>query len=450
MPESKPPDGHPMDVIAEQFNPPAASPQGPTEVSIDVADDPQAAPLSTRQAKVQAIAEPFSLSLQRIAAPAFFVDRHLRFRWMAPDGSDPFSLALQSATAADDTGHIFKLLANRIVQESITDWQTLFTFIYTILRQNSGKEGFADDADRLCALDHGDRVTDVADCWGTLPFTVESCLLDDVLQDIPWRLYGLVLEQGALFILRQDPWHRRPDAGPVANRGESAAGVKPPTVCVLAAQLDESHRISDAMLPDGFLEWMKRVWDAADGVAATFGGVRSGRAGSRVFYEFKEIMATESIFKAIRCATRLNGRMQQLEKQFLAQGEWADDIRLNIGISHGDDSPADGTPSHDMVNMIPGGAADQASQLAGVATAGEIWITKRTAAGLAAHHIRQVVLGIDHQGRFLRNRFARLNDLPQFRHTGRPAPETGMLSIARIVGIEPPGANQPTPSEVPS
>jgi hypothetical protein len=72
--------------------------------------------------------------------------------------------------------------------------------------------------------------------------------------------------------------------------------------------------------------------------------------------------------------------------------------------------------------MIPGGAFDQSSQLSAVSrTKGDIWITRNAVAQLPKKLIDQVVLGIDRQGRFFRNFFTRLSDLPQGSRT-RSAP----------------------------
>ncbi len=67
---------------------------------------------------------------------------------------------------------------------------------------------------------------------------------------------------------------------------------------------------------------------------------------------------------------------------------------------------------------------------------------------MRVHPTDQVVVGIDRQGRFLRNFFTRLSDLPQAAGAVQPHPDLGTLSIARILTIEKPGPEQPATSEV--
>jgi class 3 adenylate cyclase len=312
-------------------------------------------------------------------------------------------------------------------------------------------DGGVDEASGpISDMDRTDRTDAVLDSRGTLPLTMESCQLGDGADETPWRLFGLGCEQGTLFILRQDPWQRKPAFGPDENDVDPSSHAAHRTTCVLVAQLNDSHRISDAMLPDGFRDWVNRVWEASDDVAKAFAGTRSGVSGSRIYYVFREGEVSASIFKAICCATQMNHRMQALEKRLLEQGEWAGDIRLNIGINHGEYLSADENAADSLPHMIPGDAFDQASLLAGMASAGEIWISKGTAASLSASHIHQVVLGVEHQGTFLRNRFVRLTVLPRFGHRGHSASDTASLSAAKVIKVEHPGTDLPVTNEVQS
>ncbi|MBC2712705.1 MAG: hypothetical protein HGJ94_17470 [Desulfosarcina sp.] len=66
----------------------------------------------------------------------------------------------------------------------------------------------------------------------------------------------------------------------------------------------------------------------------------------------------------------------------------------------------------------------------------EIWITKNAVAQLPKKLMDQVVLGVDRQGRFFRNFFTRLSDLPQGTGPSQSKPDLGTLTIARVVRIE--------------
>jgi hypothetical protein len=119
-----------------------------------------------------------------------------------------------------------------------------------------------------------------------------------------------------------------------------------------------------------------------------------------------------------------------------------------MGISHGTDELTTSVPTECMESTMPGGTLDQSSQLSAVAGKGEIWITRNAVAQLPRKLIDQVVVGIDRQGRFFRNFFTRLSDLPQAAGPGQPQPDLGTLSIARILTIEKQGPAQPVTSEV--
>jgi len=137
-----------------------------------------------------------------------------------------------------------------------------------------------------------------------------------------------------------------------------------------------------------------------------------------------------------------------MEDKLKAKEGWADEIRMNMGISHGTDELTTLSTTGCMESTIPGGTFDQSTHLSAVAGKGEIWITRNAVAQLPRKLIDQVVVGIDREGRFLRNFFTRLSDLPQATGTGQPHPDLGTLSIARIITIEKPGSELPAPNEV--
>ena len=220
------------------------------------------------------------------------------------------------------------------------------------------------------------------------------------------------------------------------------------TICILSARLNDSHRIADTMLPEVFFDLMNRIGNDVDGLARSFGGRRTGLSGAQIDYMFAESVGRNPIFSAICCATRLNRQMLATEEKLKAQHGWADEIRMNIGISHGTVDLTAAAPAGYMESMVPGGASDQSSRLSAVAGKGEIWITKNAVAHLPKRLIDQVVVGVDRQERFFRNFFTRLSDLPQVTGSGQPRPNLESLSIARILSVETQGSDQQATKEV--
>ena len=173
-----------------------------------------------------------------------------------------------------------------------------------------------------------------------------------------------------------------------------------------------------------------------------------GSSGAGIQYVFTESAGRNPIFSAICCATRLNHRMQSLQAALTAKQGWADDICLNMGISHGSDEATTREPAGSMEIMIPGGASDQAALLSAIAEKGEIWVTRQAVGQLPKKHIDQVVLGVDRQGQFLRNFFIRMSDLRRDTGTSHQNVDLNTLSIARIVDIEHQGPDKPISREV--
>jgi class 3 adenylate cyclase len=412
---------------ADETRRPAAPPQPPQASSLGR----QASPSG------QAGVGPWSLSPQQIDPPAFFVDRDLTLRWIAPSADDPLSQALSAALTSSATGPVFDLLLRPSIKSTVCDWQRFFSFVYTLLRPFSAPET---EATRPAAPADG------AVAPGPIPasFGVASCLLaTDPKENLgPLRIFGLEFREGILFLLRRDHW--QDSAATAVEREPAAVGTdfaaERKTIGVLSLRLHHAHHLAEIMLPDLFFQLTRRIRDVIDGVAKPLGGVRSGGDGDRIHYLFSESAGRNPIFSAISCANRINGHLAALEEQLKTDQGWLGQIRMNMGISCGTDDPAKPHAGSSMELWIPGGALDQAVHLSAMATNGETWITKDAVARLPQKLINQIVLGVDRQGRFLRNFFSRLSDLQPDTAVSGVISEIGRLSVARIVEIE-----RPTP-----
>ncbi|MCB2149585.1 MAG: hypothetical protein KQI81_24100 [Deltaproteobacteria bacterium] len=461
MSEPNGPSGHPMDQIAEQFKasakPEPDQPRLETLRSVASPDDPSEppdinAPETKSSLPAPAIFGPLSLSPDQIEAPSFFVDKKLTVVWMGPGGTDAFSQALALELKSTSTRNIFDLLLRPAIKDSIADWQSFFSFVYIMLRRSTAKDTF-DRETVFISRDHIPSTDDETAFNAVIhPFLVDSCIIgrNDEATESPLRIFGLEFKEGTLFLLRQDLWHA---AVPADVESDTSVGDIGPVdekkaICVLSARLNDSHRIADTMLPEIFFKLMHRIWDEGDSVVRSFGGRRAGCSGAQIDYLFTKNAGRNPIFSAICCATRMNRQMQAMEEKLKAQEGWADEIRMNMGISHGTDEVTTPDPVGCMESTIPGGTFDQSSRLCAVARKGEIWITKNAVAQLPKKLIDQVVVGIDRQGRFFRNFFTRLSDLPQGVEQGQSRSDLGTLTIARILTLEKQRPDQPINSEV--
>ena len=461
MSEHNGPSGHPMDEIAEQFKAPdkPAQNQRPSDIVSSVEPSDNRFGLAgandsegESSLSAQATFGPLSLSPDQIEAPSFFVDKKLSVLWMNPGGTDAFSHALAQELGSTPSGNIFDLLLSPAIKDSITDWQALFSFIYILLRRSTAKDTF-DRGTVFISRNHLPTTDDETALTPVIhPFLIDSCIIGqkEVTPPSPLRIFGLEFKEGTLFLLRQDLWQTAVTAH---TETESAVndigpGDEKEAICILSVRLNDSHRIADTMLPEVFFKLMHRIWDEGDGVVRSFGGKRAGCSGAQIDYLFTKNAGRSPIFSAICCATRMNRQMIVMEEKLKAQQGWANEIRMNMGISHGTDELTTSVPTGCMESSIPGGTFDQSSHLSALAGKGEIWITRNAVSQLPRKLIDQVVVGIDRQGRFLRNFFTRLSDLPQAAGAVQPHPDLGTLSIARILTIEKPGPEQPATSEV--
>ncbi len=449
--------GHPMNEIAKQVRASAGmSPERPA-----VETDGSAQPAQQGDSAAAAIGTspgtptpwiPLSISTDQIEAPAFFVDRDLSVQWMAPGGTDGFSRALDRELDSGATRNIFSLLLNPTIKAATGDWQTFFSLVYVTLRRSTPRDTFDTQTGFISRDQLPPSETRSRHDPDMRRFQVESRVLksDGTADQPPWRVFGLEFSQGTLFLLRQDPWissKRDPAGTTVSDKAIDRAETKA-SICMLTARLNDSQRIADSMLPEGFFKLMHLIWAATDDVAQSLGGHRAGGSGARIHYVFKADMGKNPVFSAICCAVRINRRMLALRRQLSTHQGWENEICMNMGISHGMDDAPPSDSGGCMAFRIPGGAFDQSSRLSAVAGQAEIWVTKDAVAQLPKKLIDQVVLGVDRQGRFMRNFFRRISNLANDSLPDRPTADLANLSVARIMRIEQQGPAQPEDNEV--
>ena len=447
MPENNGPGGHPMSKIAQRFETatdlfsrrqkkePSAQPV--TEPAVRTTDTSRQLPSQDSMTL-----NPLRLDPDQIEAPAFFVDRSLNIGWTSVGSDDDFLHALARELESSSDRNVFSLLLKPAVKDSLQEWQPFFSFVYVTLRRSTARNTFESGTDFI-AEDHLPGDDSPADSQsGDHRFQVDSRFVGTALGagSAPTRIFSLEFSEGTLFLLRRDRWIQEA-AGterPQASTSPMVDYDRKETICILSAVLNDSNRIADTMLADVFFKMMNRVWEESDDVAAALGGVRAGCNGARIQYLFKATAGRNPIFSAIWCATRMNRQMQMLQTKLKAEQGWADELCMNMGISHGESESSLKDTDNCMEFMIPGGALDQSARLAAIAGQGEVWITKNAISQLPKPLMDQVVLGIEREGEFIRNLFTRISDLPQTRVSETSHAEMGNLSATRIVKIEKP------------
>ena len=375
-----------------------------------------------------------SIDLDQIALPAFFVAGDLSVSCTASSNTETFCQTLAKELKSSSAPNIFDLLLRPTIKDTLCDWQTLFSFVYTMLQQSTEKDTFSMGTVFVPKMYIPVFENEYFDLPKSSHFHVESCTLDS---DPPMGIYGLQFKEGTLFVLHNNPLHCQFSKGiqlqSITDTME-ASDVKK-TFCVLSVRINDSHKISDAMLPDVFMEVINHVWSAADNAVRPFGGVRIGCIGPKVQYLFAESIGRNPIFSAICCATQLNDLMRTIEKKIKEKLGWMDVLRLNMGISHGTDDPAAPDIAETPEFMIPGGAPDQSSFLSDASAKGEIWITKNAVTQLPKKLMDRIVLGVDRDGRFLRNFFTQLSDPFKESAHKKMNHDFTTLFVARIIKV---------------
>jgi hypothetical protein len=197
--------------------------------------------------------------LGAMGAATFFVNHSLRIEWIKVDQSDRLSRAIAAEWTENGTGTIFDLLLHASLKELFYNWQPLFSFIYKFLKQSTPERTFNRVAPTLSigmvATDNAKATPPAAGKIGR----IDSCsfqLEDDNGKMQNKRLYGVVLTEGTVFVLNDEP---ETATGRQLADSKDKTGKTP--FSVISVRLDNSDSIVGTLLPEAYYQLIKRIWE---------------------------------------------------------------------------------------------------------------------------------------------------------------------------------------------
>ncbi len=239
---------------------------------------------------------------------------------------------------------------------------------------------------------------------------------------------GLRNESGELFYLEENRLSYVPKEKPT-KRDEISQSAKeseihdlfkshmpiPLTFSILAADLQDSVKICDEMLPEEYLKLINQIWICLESSLKKYVGIYGRHPGNGVVYYFLKDNNSNYLMSPVYCALELREKMKDLNDKWKRDKGWSEDLYLNVGINEGYEffGKISAAPTIEFITL--GNTANNALRLSDFARCGSIWTTKNLMTRLEEKERKKIRYGI-HRSQpisdvLIDNTFSRIADL---------------------------------------
>lgn len=211
-----------------------------------------------------------------------------------------------------------------------------------------------------------------------------------------------------------EPAKRTPRSGSPSDPGKDIPDFRP--FCVLAALLHDAERIQAELHAEEYFDLVRQLGESAGTAAESSRGLQGSHPWQdKMLFYFLKTADAPYLTNAVLCAMELREAMLKLSVEWKRRKGWFNELRLNVGISEGEDYLGFLPVPTGMCPAAFGGTVREAIGLAERARGGSIWTTKRVIQKMNRKDREKIPYGIRHihQDRevFVRNSFARFRDV---------------------------------------
>ncbi|MFZ5799453.1 MAG: adenylate/guanylate cyclase domain-containing protein [Desulfobulbaceae bacterium] len=368
---------------------------------------------------------PPRLTIADIASPAYLINTNFEVEWINRQAEELVAGRGVRGIVDADARNIFRLLLERRSRGQVDDWTSLVTLHLFILQARLSDHlltgifrGIASHESRL-----------LQDMYRSLPYAPNAdgayhlpiTLVRDHAPPKAYQVHTMTFREGTLFVYLPEGEANGDIRRLLARRDlviNDLLRRRMPelaTMCVLAADLQDAERISDALLPTRYFELINELWETGRTLFEAHQAVRGTLGRTAMLAYFIDRNSTNYLSNCINCAIQLREKMKELSSRFSEIKDWANPLCLNIGINEGREflGVIDTGDAKEIAAF--GDTVDIASGLAGLARNGEIWAAKSLISRLSQDDRNRFSYGVsDKEGSgrgFVRNSFVRLGDL---------------------------------------
>lgn len=188
------------------------------------------------------------------------------------------------------------------------------------------------------------------------------------------------------------------------------------SLCVLAADFQDSSRIKSELPPPEYFELIKRIWQDTGEIFDFYLGIHGKYPGEGFLCYFLKKPGVNYIINALKCAFEVIERVKIISKEWQARKGWCNEINMNMGVDVGMVFLGTIKRAHDFEFVGVGDSITRAVHLSQVTRGGAIFATKDLVNRLDDEEKKSIVYGVGRRhpekGRvFIEKSFSRIFDL---------------------------------------
>ena len=213
-------------------------------------------------------------------------------------------------------------------------------------------------------------------------------------------------------------------------------------LAVLVADLQDSVKICAELPPEEYFELINQLWSTMEPILRRFHATHGKHVGDGMLYYFFPQPDCQYVMNAVECARAMQLAMVDVSRQWRERKNWANDLKLNIGIDEGQEWFGAYQTSTHLEFTVLGDTVNRAARLSDFAHSGTTWGTKNLIGTLGQSERDRVRYGIHRDGGgdariFVAATFSRISNLVNLEEPKNlKLRDLGALPVTEITHVE--------------
>ncbi|HDR14211.1 MAG TPA: hypothetical protein ENN79_01750 [Desulfobacteraceae bacterium] len=188
------------------------------------------------------------------------------------------------------------------------------------------------------------------------------------------------------------------------------------SVCVLAADLENSAKIRAELPSAEYFELINRLWQDMDEIFHSYNGVRVTHEGSGILHCFVKKAAVNYITNGLKCALKVLEIIRIISNEWQMRKGWTNELYMNMGMDEGRAYLGTIQTPRNLELAALGDSITRAVCLSSMAGHGGVYATKSMMNRLDEEELKSIVYGVKRRHPekgeiFVEKSFSRIFDL---------------------------------------
>ncbi len=212
-------------------------------------------------------------------------------------------------------------------------------------------------------------------------------------------------------------------------------------LAVMVADIQNSVKICAELPPEEYFELINCLWSTMEPILRKYHATHGKHVGDGILCYFFPQPDSHYVLNAIRCSLEMQKAMADINREWRARKNWANDLLLNIGMDEGQEWFGTYQTNTHLEFTVLGDTVNRGGRLSDFATGGAVWGSKNLLGKLSQSERDAVRYGIDRTNAdgnviFVESTFSRISNLVDLEASeNQKLSDLGALPVTEIRSI---------------